>query len=421
MKKFDQLGLNPQLLATVEEQGYSSPTPIQEASIPTILEGKDLFATAPTGTGKTAAFAIPLIQKMSDKPQKKVSTLILAPTRELAHQISDNFKKYASNSKLRITLIYGGVSQHRQVESLRRGCQVIIATPGRLLDLMQQGHVHLDGVKHFVLDECDRMLDMGFIGDIRKIGEHISDTQKQTLLFSATASQEIRTLSEELLNEPERIDIVPSEEHKPKIEQWLMAVSQKNKTELLVEILEDEEIDSAIIFTRTKYGADKLVKTIRAAGHTACAIHGNKTQRERTNNLESFKRGRDRVLVATDVAARGMDIPALNYVVNFDMAEDPETHTHRIGRTGRAGRTGLAISFCSEGEYKHLKALHKLHGKDCMIEMEHDFRIELASNNKREGSKKKGGKNSNRNRNNRRRNERRSGENRSKKRSESFA
>jgi len=377
MSTFNELGLSPQMLATVEVQGYSTPTPIQEAAIPAILSGKDLFATAPTGTGKTAAFAIPILQKMMENPSKNINTLVLAPTRELAHQISDNFKKYASKTPLRITLIYGGVPQFRQVDSLKRGTQIVIATPGRLLDLMEQGYVNLKHVEHFVLDECDRMLDMGFISDIREIGTKLESLSKQTMLFSATASKEIRVLSEELLNNPERIDIIPTEDQKPKISQWLFAVGQKNKEELLVDLLQDPDIDAMLVFSRTKHGADKLVKLLRDADVSVCAIHGDKSQRERTRNLDNFKTGRDRVLVATDVAARGVDIPALNYVLNFDMAEDPETHTHRIGRTGRAGKEGLAISFCSPHEAKHLHALQKEYGQDVLLEMEHDFRIEL--------------------------------------------
>jgi ATP-dependent RNA helicase RhlE len=377
MSTFNELGLSPQMLATVDAQGYSNPTPIQQATIPAILGGRDLFATAPTGTGKTAAFAIPILQKMMENPSRHINTLVLAPTRELAHQISDNFKKYAAKTPIKITLIYGGVPQFRQVDNLKRGTQIVIATPGRLLDLMEQGYVNLKHVEHFVLDECDRMLDMGFIGDIREIGAKLESLSKQTMLFSATASKEIRVLSEELLNNPERIDIVPTEEQKPKISQWLFAVGQKNKEELLVDLLQDDDIDAMIVFSRTKHGADKLVKLLRDADITACAIHGDKSQRERTRNLDNFKAGRDRILVATDVAARGVDIPALNYVLNFDMAEDPETHTHRIGRTGRAGKEGLAISFCSPHEAKHLHALQKEFGQDILLEMEHDFRIDL--------------------------------------------
>ena len=357
MSTFNELGLSPQMLATVEVQGYSTPTPIQEAAIPAILSGKDLFATAPTGTGKTAAFAIPILQKMMENPSKNINTLVLAPTRELAHQISDNFKKYAAKTPLRITLIYGGVPQFRQVDNLKRGTQIVIATPGRLLDLMEQGYVNLKHVEHFVLDECDRMLDMGFISDIREIGTKLESLSKQTMLFSATASKDIRVLSEELL----------------------------------VDLLQDPDIDAMIVFSRTKHGADKLVKLLRDADISACAIHGDKSQRERTRNLDNFKTGRDRVLVATDVAARGVDIPALNYVLNFDMAEDPETHTHRIGRTGRAGKEGLAISFCSPHEAKHLHSLQKEYGKDVLLEMEHDFRIELPEKHSGSSSRRPSG------------------------------
>ncbi len=376
MTQFNELGLSPQMLAAVEAQGYSTPTPIQQQAIPVILNGNDLFATAPTGTGKTAAFAIPILQNL-DLESKKIQALILAPTRELAHQISDNFKKYGAQSSVKITLIYGGVPQFRQVDSLKRGAHIVIATPGRLLDLINQGFVKLSNVKTFVLDECDRMLDMGFIDDIREIGAYLKEENKQTLLFSATASREIRTLSEELLKSPEKIDIVPSAAEKPKIDQWLFAVGQKNKEELLLQLLEDDDIDAMLVFTRTKMGADKLVNVLRENGHKSVAIHGDKSQRDRNRNLDSFKQGRDRILVATDVAARGVDIKSLNYVLNFDMAEDTETYTHRIGRTGRAGTEGLAMSFCSPGEAKHLHELQKLFGDDVVTEMDHDFRIEL--------------------------------------------
>jgi ATP-dependent RNA helicase RhlE len=377
MTLFNELGLAPQLLSAVEQQGYSHPTAIQEAAIPIILRNADLFATAPTGTGKTAAFAMPIIQKIIENPQKEIHSLILAPTRELAHQIADNFTAYASDTHLKITLIYGGVPQFRQVDKLKRGTHVVIATPGRLLDLINQGHVKLHKVQTFVLDECDRMLDMGFIDDIRKIGKYLENQTKQTLLFSATASPEIRFLAQELLNNPEKVDILPTESQKPKIKQWLFAVGQKNKEELLLQLLEDEQIDAMLVFTKTKIGADRLVETLRNNDHSAVAIHGDKSQRERSRNLDIFKSGRARLLVATDVAARGVDIPALNYVVNFDMPEDAETYTHRIGRTGRAGSEGLAMSFCSAGEKKLLDQVTKVFGNETLLEMEHDFRIEL--------------------------------------------
>ena len=377
MTLFNELGLAPQLLSAVEKQGYSHPTAIQEAAIPIILRNADLFATAPTGTGKTAAFAMPIIQKIIENPQKEIHSLILAPTRELAHQIADNFTSYASDTHLKITLIYGGVPQFRQVDKLKRGTHIVIATPGRLLDLINQGHVKLHKVQTFVLDECDRMLDMGFIDDIRQIGKYLENQTKQTLLFSATASPEIRFLAQELLNEPEKVDILPTESQKPKIKQWLFAVGQKNKEELLLQLLEDEQIDSMLVFTKTKIGADRLVETLRNNDHSAVAIHGDKSQRERSRNLDIFKSGRARLLVATDVAARGVDISALNYVVNFDMPEDAETYTHRIGRTGRAGTEGLAMSFCSAGEKKLLDQVTKVFGTETLLEMEHDFRIEL--------------------------------------------
>lgn len=399
MQSFKDLGLLPQLLTTVEKQGYTQPTPIQQAAIPTILSGKDLFATAPTGTGKTAAFAMPIIQQIIENPQKEIHSLVLAPTRELAHQIADNFQKYSAGTSLKITLIYGGVSQHRQVDNLKRGCQIVIATPGRLLDLMNQGYVKLHKVNTFVLDECDRMLDMGFIDDIRKIGEQLENTKKQTLLFSATASKEIRLLSSELLNDPEKIDIIPTAEQKPKISQWLFSVAQRDKENLLCQLLEDTDIDAILVFTKTKMGADRLVESLQDKHESAVAIHGDKSQRERSRNLDLFRNGRARILVATDVAARGVDIPTLNYVVNFDMPEDAETYTHRIGRTGRAGSEGLAMSFCGAGEVNLLHNIYKEFGQDSLIEMDHDFRIELperrsgGGNSRRSFSSRKSGSN----------------------------
>jgi ATP-dependent RNA helicase RhlE len=377
MQSFDTLGLIDPLVKSVTQQGYTSPTPIQALAIPTILKGSDLFATAPTGTGKTAAFAIPIIQQIINNPQRKTHALVLAPTRELAHQISDNFKKYASGTNLRIALVYGGVSQMRQVQEIRRGCQVIIATPGRLLDLIEQGFIDLSGIQTFVLDECDRMLDMGFVADIRAIGKLMLAERKQTLLFSATAPREIKQLASEMLVDPEHIDILPKLEDKPKITQWLFAVDRNNKYSLLCDMLEDPAIDAMLVFTKTKHGADKLVKSLKDDGYSAVAIHGDKSQRERSHNLDMFKRGRAKLLIATDVAARGVDVKELNYVLNYDIAMDADTHTHRIGRTGRAGAEGIAISFCERSEANLLEQIYKVHGRECMTEMEHDYRIEL--------------------------------------------
>jgi ATP-dependent RNA helicase RhlE len=377
MQSFESLGLIAPLVKSVSEQGYTSPTPIQALAIPTILKGSDLFATAPTGTGKTAAFAIPIIQQIMANPQRKTHALVLAPTRELAHQISDNFKKYASGTNLRIALVYGGVSQMRQVQEIRRGCQVIIATPGRLLDLIEQGFIDLSGIQTFVLDECDRMLDMGFVADIREIGKLMLAERKQTLLFSATAPREIKQLAAEMLVDPEHIDILPNIEDKPKITQWLFCVDRNNKYALLRDMLEDPAIESMLVFTKTKHGADKLVMNLKDDGYSAVAIHGDKSQRERSNNLDMFKRGRAKLLIATDVAARGVDVKELNYVLNFDIAMDADTHTHRIGRTGRAGAEGIAISFCERSEANLLEQIFRIHGKECMTEMEHDYRIEL--------------------------------------------
>lgn len=377
MSTFQDLGLIKPLLAAIEKQGYQHPTPIQVQAMPVILQNRDLFATAPTGTGKTAAFAIPILQHIIQNPQKKTHALILAPTRELAHQISDNFKKYANGTNLKIALVYGGVSQMRQVDEIRRNPQIIIATPGRLLDLIEQGYIDLSAIQTFVLDECDRMLDMGFIGDIRQIGALIKTENLQTLLFSATASSEIRSLAADMLNNPVSIDIAPENHQKPKIVQQVYPVDKSNKYKLLKDILESWEIDSMLIFTKTKHGADRLVNYLNKDNFFSVAIHGDKSQRERTKNLELFKRGKAQLLVATDVAARGVDIKELNYVLNYDMALDTDTHTHRIGRTGRAGAEGTALSFCDDQEARFLRDILKEHGQDSMTMMNHDYFIEI--------------------------------------------
>ena len=377
MNTFQDLGLIKPLLAAIEKQGYENPTPIQVQAMPVILQNRDLFATAPTGTGKTAAFAIPILQHIIQNPQKKTHALILAPTRELAHQISDNFKKYANGTNLKIALVYGGVSQMRQVDEIRRNPQIIIATPGRLLDLIEQGFIDLSAIQTFVLDECDRMLDMGFIGDIRQIGALIKTEKLQTLLFSATASSEIRRLAADMLQDPAAIDIAPENNQKPKIIQQVYPVDKSNKYKLLKDLIESWEIDSMLIFTKTKHGADRLVNYLNKDNFFSVAIHGDKSQRERTKNLELFKRGKAQLLVATDVAARGVDIKELNYVLNYDMALDTDTHTHRIGRTGRAGAEGTAISFCDDQEARFLRDILKEHGQDSMSIMNHDYFIEI--------------------------------------------
>ena len=377
MSTFQDLGLIKPLLAAIEKQGYQNPTPIQIQAMPVILQRRDLFATAPTGTGKTAAFAIPILQSIIQNPQKKTHALILAPTRELAHQISDNFKKYANGTNLKMALVYGGVSQMRQVDEIRRNPQIIIATPGRLLDLIEQGYIDLSAIQTFVLDECDRMLDMGFINDIREIGNLIKTENLQTLLFSATASSEIRRLAADMLKDPASIDIAPESHQKPKIVQQVYPVDKSNKYKLLKDILESWEVDSMLIFTKTKHGADRLVNYLNKDNFFSVAIHGDKSQRERTKNLELFKRGKAQLLVATDVAARGVDIKELNYVLNYDMALDTDTHTHRIGRTGRAGAEGTAISFCDDQEARFLRDILKEHGQDSMTMMNHDYFIEI--------------------------------------------
>ena len=359
---FNELKLLPQLLRAVEELGYVQPSPIQAEAIPPVLKGRDLIGCAQTGTGKTAAFAIPILQRLNGRVNKKhtpIRALVLTPTRELALQIKESFDQYGKYLNIRHTVIFGGVGQGPQVEALERGVDVLVATPGRLNDLCNQGHIRLDGIETFVLDEADRMLDMGFIHDVRKVIARLPE-RRQTLLFSATMPQEIAELSKKILHDPVRVEVTPQSSTVDAIEQRLYKVDKGNKKLLLQHVLADESLDSVLVFTNTKHGADRVVKELGRAGVAAMAIHGNKGQTARIRALDSFKSGAIRVLVATDIAARGIDVSGLAAVVNYDLPNVPETYVHRIGRTGRAGRDGLAISFCDFDELAYLKDIEKL-------------------------------------------------------------
>lgn len=374
---FKSLHLIDPILKSLEEEGYTTPTPIQEQSIPIVLSKKDLLASAQTGTGKTAAFAIPILQlleKGTNKADKhiKIRCLVLTPTRELAVQIGDSFEAYGRHLEIYGTVVYGGVSQGRQTSALRRGVDVLIATPGRLLDLMNQGFVDLRSLEIFVLDEADRMLDMGFINDINKILKEVPK-KRQTLFFSATMPAPIVKLADAMLHEPKFVEVQPAESTAERIVQTLYYVDKMKKQELLIHILQDEGIMSALVFTRTKHGADVVVKVLERNRITAEAIHGNKAQNTRQRALDNFKAGRTRVLVATDIAARGIDVDHLEYVINFEIPNVPETYVHRIGRTGRAGASGVALSFCDQSEKAFIRDIEKLMGKKIHVMLEHPF------------------------------------------------
>jgi ATP-dependent RNA helicase RhlE len=375
---FADLALEPALLAALAAEGYETPTPIQARCIPPALDGKDLLGCAQTGTGKTAAFALPVIHRLMTSTKRPLRTpnspkrkgnrhtpartpraLVLSPTRELADQIAESFATYGSGAGLRGTVIYGGVSQFRQVKSLQRGVDILVATPGRLLDLMDQGHVDLSSIEIFVLDEADRMLDMGFINPIRKIAEAFP-AKPQTMLFSATMPGPIARLADTLLANPVKVEVTPVASAAPLIDQSLYLVDGAHKHALLTHLLEDAGVERAVVFTRTKHGAEKLAKALGKAGIRAESIHGNKNQNQRTRALDAFRSGRSRVLVATDVAARGLDVDGISHVFNFNLPNEPEAYVHRIGRTGRAGATGKAIAFCARDERGFLHAIERL-------------------------------------------------------------
>ncbi len=372
---FQQLNLLPQLLKAVDELGYVQPSPIQAQAIPPVLNGRDLVGCAQTGTGKTAAFAIPVLQRLHGHVSRRhtpIRALVLTPTRELALQIKDSFDQYGKYLELRHTVIFGGVGQAPQVEALDKGVDILVATPGRLNDLCNQGHIDLSGIETFILDEADRMLDMGFIHDVRKVIARLPE-KRQTLLFSATMPQEIADLSRTILKDPVRVEVTPQSSTVDAIEQRLYKVDKGNKKLLLQHILKDERLDSVLVFTNTKHGADRVVKELGRAGIAAMAIHGNKGQTARIKALDSFKSGSIRVLVATDIAARGIDVSELAAVVNYELPNVPETYVHRIGRTGRAGRGGVAISFCNVDELAYLKDIEKLIKKKVPVVEDHPW------------------------------------------------
>ena len=358
---FSELNLVRPLLRAVEEQGYQKPSPIQAKAIPPVLQGHDLLGCAQTGTGKTAAFALPILQRMvaSHPSHKGVRALILTPTRELALQIDDCFDRYGRYLNVRHCVVFGGVGQQSQVEALRRGTDVLTACPGRLNDLINQGHVDLSRLEVFVLDEADRMLDMGFVQDVKKVIRHLP-SQRQNLLFSATMPKEIEQLAGSILKKPVSVKVDPVSSTVDRIEQRLYYVDKPGKKQLLARLLANPDVTSALVFSRTKHGANAIAAFLSKQGVPAAAIHGNKSQSARVAALESFKTGKIRALVATDIAARGIDISELPYVFNFDLPEVPETYVHRIGRTGRAGAEGIAISFCSPEEREYLAGIEKL-------------------------------------------------------------
>ncbi len=371
---FKALQLNDTILRALADEGYTTPTPIQAKAIPPILEGKDVLGCAQTGTGKTAAFALPMIQRLTEMPIDKTHrgarhprALILSPTRELAAQIGESFATYGRHAGLSHTVIYGGVSQFHQVKAIHRGVDIIVATPGRLMDLMEQRIVTLKDVGIFVLDEADRMLDMGFIEPIRRIASQLP-RPRQTLLFSATMPREIMHLADSLLKDPIKVAVTPVASAAPLIAQKLYMVQMRQKMALLEYLLDDKEVERVVVFTKTKHGADRVCKNLNHDGVPAVAIHGNKAQNYRTRALDGFKSGKIRVLVATDVAARGLDVDDITHVVNFDLPMEPEAYVHRIGRTGRAGKTGIAISFCDSHERDLLRQIQRLTGKTIPVE-----------------------------------------------------
>lgn len=373
--------LSPDLQRCVIEAGYETPTPIQEQSIPSILEGKDMVGTAQTGTGKTAAFVLPILQRLAKTASKRGKgaprALILAPTRELAAQIGGSIETYGRFLSLRHAVIFGGVNQFHQVKELNKGLDLLVATPGRLLDLMQQRLIHLNQVEVFVLDEMDRMLDMGFIRDIKKVLKEIPE-KRQTLFFSATMSPQIEQLARTMVRNPVRVAITPDEPTVDRIDQKVMFVESGKKVDLLTKLLKTKGADKVIVFTQMKHAANKVVEKLTEVGIRAVAIHGNKSQAARTKALDGFKRGRFQVLVATDVAARGLDVDDISHVVNYDMPVEAETYVHRIGRTARAGAEGDAISFCSSEDRAYLHQVEKLLGNPVPADLEHEYHSEAA-------------------------------------------
>lgn len=380
---FKQLSLIEPLLRALTTEGYEHPTPIQEQAIPIVLQGRDLLGCAQTGTGKTAAFALPILQHLfTKKPTnpgaKAIRCLILTPTRELAIQIDESVGAYGRNLNIRHQVVFGGVSQYAQTEGLKRGCDIMVATPGRLLDLMNQKYISLSDIEIFVLDEADRMLDMGFIHDVKKVIAKLP-TKRQTLFFSATMPPEISNLANSILTDPLRVEVTPASTTAEKVTQALYMVDKADKKHLLKHLLEDNAIRSVLVFTRTKHGANKVAGDLTKSGIHAEAIHGNKSQNARQLALTNFKKGKTRVLVATDIAARGIDIDELSHVINYELPNIPETYVHRIGRTGRAGASGIALSFCEAEEIPYLKDIQKLTGQLVPVVEGHPYAANLTA------------------------------------------
>lgn len=374
---FKDLGIIEPILKALQSEGYTVPTPIQKQAIPILLKGKDLLGVAQTGTGKTAAFAIPILQqlyqaKTDQKMGRGIKALIVTPTRELAIQIGESFKVYGQYTGIRNTVIFGGVKQGKQTQALQRGVEILIATPGRLLDLMNQGFVSLRDIEFAVLDEADQMLDMGFIHDIKKIIAKLP-AKRQSLFFSATMPKDIVALSRKILGDFEQVTVKPEQTTAEKVEQGVYFVSKKNKPKLLVHMLAEKPTDSVLVFSRTKHGANKIVKVLDKADIRSAAIHGNKSQTARQKALGDFKDGKLKVLIATDIAARGIDVEELSLVVNYDLPNVPETYVHRIGRTGRASASGIAVSFCDKEERPYLSDIEKLIKQAVPRMPEHQF------------------------------------------------
>lgn len=363
MSTFSDLGLHQQVLKAVTAEGYETPTPIQLQSIPRLLEARDLLGIAQTGTGKTAAFALPTLHHLrllnKNRRPKSAYVLVLAPTRELAGQIADSFRTYSSYMDCVTQTVFGGVKINRQIRALEKGCHVLVATPGRLLDLMNQGAVHLRDLDVLILDEADQMLDMGFIHDLRKIMAQVPD-ERQTLLFSATMPKLIEDMAGQYLSDPVRVSVAPESTTAERVTQGVIHVANNNKLSLLGKLLDNPDIDRALVFTRTKHGADKVVRKLIAKNYPALAIHGNKSQPQRLKALEAFKSGKCRILIATDIAARGIDIDGITHVINFEMPNVPEQYVHRIGRTARAGKDGVSISLVAEDELYYLREIEKI-------------------------------------------------------------
>ena len=373
---FKDLELTEPILKALSEQGYTTPTPIQQQVVPLVLKRRDLLGVAQTGTGKTAAFGIPILQLLNlNKRNSGIKALILTPTRELAIQIDESLEAYGKYTQLKHSVIFGGVSQVNQVKTLQRGVDILVATPGRLLDLIGQGYISLKHLEFFVLDEADRMLDMGFIHDVKRVIKILPE-KRQTLFFSATMPTEIQNLANMLLTNPAKVEVTPPSTTVEKIDQCIYFTNKPDKQKLLLHILEENSISTALVFTRTKHGADKVVKFLTKADIKSAAIHGNKSQNARQNALKNFKSGNLNVLVATDIAARGIDIDELTHVFNFDLPNVPETYVHRIGRTGRAGNSGIAISFCAPEERTELRDIEKLAAIKIPVIEAHPFPVD---------------------------------------------